>query len=168
MMNYLRIFLFVIVQALVVSRIQLFDGLVLPFIYIFSLLMFPFDTPRWLLLLIGFFTGILMDLFTGPPGLHTSACLLLAFLQPLVQNMLAPREGYDSNLKPTIHKMGLLWYTTYAGILTLVHHTWLIFFEFLRWDKFFFQLFHILLSSIATLLLMILAQLLISPDKKSS
>ena len=109
-----------------------------------------------------------MDLFTGPPGLHTSACLLLAFLQPLVQNMLAPREGYDSNLKPTIHKMGLVWYTTYAGILTLVHHSWLIFFEFLRWDKFFFQLFHILLSSIATLLLMILAQLLISPDKKSS
>ena len=54
MMNYLRIFLFVLVQALVVSRIQLFDGLVLPFIYIFSLLMFQFDTPRWLLLLIGF------------------------------------------------------------------------------------------------------------------
>ena len=168
MMNYLRIFLFVLLQALVVSRIQLFDGLVLPFIYIFSLLMFPFDTPRWLMLLIGFFTGILMDLFTGPPGLHTSACLLLAFLQPLVQNMLAPREGYDSNLKPTIHKMGLAWYTTYAGILTFAHHTWLIFFDFLRWDKFFFQLFHILLSSIATLLLMILAQLLISPNKKSS
>ena len=33
-MNYLRIFLFVFLQALVVSRIQLFDGLVLPFIYI--------------------------------------------------------------------------------------------------------------------------------------
>ena len=31
MMNYLRIFLFVLLQALVVSRIQLFDGLVLPF-----------------------------------------------------------------------------------------------------------------------------------------
>jgi hypothetical protein len=82
--------------------------------------------------------------------------------------MLAPREGYDSSLKPTIPKMGFAWYATYAGILTLVHHSWLIFFEFLRWDKFFFQLFHILLSSIATLLLMILAQLLISPNKKSS
>ena len=87
MMNYLRVFLFVLLQALVVSRIQLFDGLVLPFIYIFSLLMFPFDTPRWLLMLIGLFSGILMDLFTGPPGLHTSACLLLVYLQPLVQNL---------------------------------------------------------------------------------
>jgi hypothetical protein len=79
--------------------------------------------------------------------------------------MLAPREGYDTNLRPTLFKMGTAWYVTYAGILTFVHHTWLIFFEYLRFDHFFMQLLHIVLSAIATMLLMVLAQLLISPNK---
>jgi len=165
MMNYLRILFLVILQALVVSRITLFDGLVLPFLYIFGILMMPFETPRWLLLMVSFLTGMLMDAFTGPPGLHTSACLTLGFLQPLVQKMLSPREGYDTNLRPTLFKMGTAWYVTYAGVLTFVHHTWLIFFEYLRFDHFFMQLLHIILSTIATILLMVLAQLLISPNK---
>lgn len=165
MMRYVYIFIFVLIQALIISRIHLFDGLIIPLLYIFPIMMFPFETPRWLLLLVGLCTGILMDLFTGPPGLHTSACLTLAFFQPIVQKLLSPREGYDSLQSPTIYKMGVTWYLTYAGILTFLHHAWLIFFEFLRWDNFFYQLLHILLSTIATLLLMILAQLLISPNK---
>jgi len=165
MMRYVNIFIFVLIQALIISRIQLFDGLIIPLLYIFPLLMFPFETPRWLLLLVGLSTGVLMDLFTGPPGLHTSACLTLAFFQPIVQKLLSPREGYDSLQSPTIHKMGISWYLTYAGFLTFLHHAWLIFLEFLRWDNFLYQLLHILLSTLATLLLMILAQLLISPNK---
>jgi hypothetical protein len=146
---------------------QPLDGLILPWIYIFGILMLPFNTPRWLMLLIGFAVGWIMDLFTGPPGLHTSACLLLTFLLPSVQKLFSPREGYDVSMKPTVQKMGLAWYLTFAGILTFAHHTWLFFLEVLRFGDFFYQLLHIILSSAATLFLMTVGQYLIFTSKSS-
>lgn len=165
--NILRIAFLILLQALVVSRMQPLDGLILPWIYIFGMLMLPFSTPRWLMLLIGFAVGMIMDWFSGPPGLHTSACLWLAFVQPLVQRLFAPREGYDVSMKPTVQKMGLAWYLTYAGILTFVHHTWLFFMEVLRLDDFFYQLLHIIMSTAATLLLMTIGQYLIYNSKSN-
>lgn len=55
--NILRIAFLILLQALVVSRIHLFDGLILPWVYIFGILMLPFETPRWLTLAVGFVVG---------------------------------------------------------------------------------------------------------------
>jgi hypothetical protein len=165
--NILRIAFLILLQALVVSRMQPLDGLILPWVYIFGILMLPFSTPRWLLLLIGFGVGMIMDWFSGPPGLHTSACLWLAFMQPLVQRLFSPREGYDVSMKPTVQKMGLAWYLTYAGILTFVHHTWLFFMEVMRLSDFFYQLLHIIMSAAATLVLMTIGQYLIYNSKSN-
>jgi hypothetical protein len=167
LINILRITFLILLQSLVVNRMQPLDGLILPWIYIFGILMLPFNTPRWLMLLIGFAVGWIMDLFTGPPGLHTSACLFLTFLLPSVQKLFSPREGYDVSMKPTVQKMGLAWYLTFAGILTFAHHTWLFFLEVLRFGDFFYQLLHIILSSAATLFLMTVGQYLIFTSKSS-
>ncbi len=165
--NILRIAFLILLQALVVSRIHLFDGLILPWVYIFGILMLPFETPRWLTLAVGFVVGWTMDYFSGPMGLHTSACITLAYMQPIVQKFIAPREGYDSIQRPTIQSMGLPWYLTYAGVLTLIHHAWFFFFEVFRFTDFFYQLVHILLSSLATLFLMTIGQYLIYNSKSS-
>jgi hypothetical protein len=70
-------------------------------------------------------------------------------------------------MKPTVQKMGLAWYLTFAGILTFAHHTWLFFLEVLRFSDFFYQLLHIILSSAATLFLMTVGQYLIFTSKSS-
>lgn len=163
----MRIAFLILLQALVVSRIQLFDGLILPWVYIFGILMLPFETPRWLTLTVGFAVGWTMDYFSGPMGLHTTACVTLAYMQPIVQKFISPREGYDSIQRPTIQSMGLPWYLTYAGVLTLIHHSWFFFFEVFRFSDFFYQLFHILLSSAATIVLMTIGQYLIFNSKSS-
>lgn len=165
LINILRILFLVLLQSLVVSKIQLLNGLVLPWVYIFGLLMLPFDTPRWMVLFIGFVTGLMMDFFSGPLGLHTSACVFLAFMQPIIQRALSPREGYDLTQRPTVQKMGLAWYLTYAGILTLLHHSWFYFMEVFRFSDFFYQLLHIVLSSLSTLVLMTIGQYLIYSSK---
>ncbi|MFN6378787.1 MAG: rod shape-determining protein MreD [Flavobacteriales bacterium] len=165
--NIFRILFLILLQNLVVNRMQPLDGLILPWIYIFGILMLPFETPRWLTLLISFAVGWIMDFFSGPPGLHTSACLLLGFLQPLIQRLFSPREGYEINQRPTVQSMGLPWYLTYAGILTLIHHTWLFFMEVLRFSDFFYQLLHIVMSVAATLFLMTIGQYLIYTSKNS-
>ncbi|MFN8777436.1 MAG: rod shape-determining protein MreD [Flavobacteriales bacterium] len=163
--NLLRILFLILLQALVVSKILLLDGLILPWIYIFAILMLPFETPRWLVLVIAFGTGLVMDYFTGPMGLHTTACVVLGYMQPLIQRLLAPREGYEINERPTIQKMGLPWYLTYGTILTLIHHVVLFFLEVLRLHDFFYTLIHVLLSVMATMVLMVLGQYLIYNSK---
>jgi|688.fasta_scaffold21551_5 rod shape-determining protein MreD len=167
LINIIRIVFLVLLQNLVVSRIDLFDGLIFPWIYIFGILMLPFETPRWLTMGIGFVVGLLMDYFSGPIGLHTSACVTIAYIQPIVQKILSPREGYDITQKPTVQRMGLAWYLTYAGVLTLVHHSWFFFMEVFRFSDFFYQMVHILLSTITTLLLMTIGQYLIYNSKST-
>jgi len=165
--NIIRILFLVLLQALVVSRVQLFDGLIFPWVYIFAILMLPFETPRWMVMFIAFFVGLLMDYFSGPIGLHTSACVFLGYLQPIVQKILAPREGYDLTQRPTVQRMGLAWYVTYAGVLTLAHHSWFFFMEVFRFSDFLYQVLHILLSTFATLVLMTIGQYLIYNSKSS-
>jgi cell shape-determining protein MreD len=166
--NILRVLFLVLLQALVVSRVQLFDGLIFPWVYIFAILMLPFETPKWFVMLVGFMVGLLMDYFSGPIGLHTSACVFLGFLQPIVQKILAPREGYDLTQRPTVQRMGLAWYVTYAGFLTLAHHSWFFVMEVFRFSDFLYQVLHILLSTFATLVLMIIGQYLIYNSKNAS
>ncbi len=163
--SFLRIFFLLFLQALVVSRLQLLDGFVLPWVYIFGILMLPFDTPKWLVLILAFVTGYFMDLFTGPMGMHMTACVVLGWLQPMVQRLMAPREGYDAIQEPTIQKMGLSWYLTYAGILTLCHHFVLFYAETLRITPFWYQIGHILFSAIGTLILLVVGQYLIFNKK---
>lgn len=163
--NFIRITFLILLQALIVSRMQVLDGFILPWIYIFGILMIPFETPKWAVLLIAFVTGYIMDLFSGPMGMHMTACVVLGWLQPFVQKLLSPREGYDIVQRPTIQKMGLQWYLTYAGLLTFIHHFVLFFAETLRLTPFFYHIGHILFSSITTLLLMTIGQYLIFAQK---
>lgn len=163
----IRILFMILLQGLIVNKVQLFDGLILPWVYLFALLMLPFETPKWVALLTAFATGVMMDFFTGPMGLHTCACTVLGFAQPRVQSLLAPREGYEITQKPTIQRMGLSWYATYAGILALIHHTVLYSLEVLRFSEFFYLIVHIVLSALATLTLLVIGQFLIYNTKSS-
>lgn len=165
LINTLRIAFLVVLQSLVVSRIQLLNGLVLPWIYIFGILMLPFETPRWLTLLIATGVGLVMDYFTGPMGLHTSACVFLGYLQPVVQKVFSPREGYEVTQRPTVQRMGLTWYVTYAAILAFAHHFWLFYLEVFRFSDFFYTFLRVLLSTIATVALMVVGQYLIYSTK---
>jgi hypothetical protein len=166
--NFLRLLFLVLIQVLIICRIELLDGMMLPWIYIFGILMLHFSTPGWVVILTAFATGWSVDYFTGTGGLHASAATFLGLLQPVVQRFMAPREGYEVTHRPTVQRMGLGWYLTYAGILTFAHHFWLFFLEVLRFSGFFDTLLRVLLSTVATLVLMTVGQYLIYNTSKSA
>lgn len=163
--NTARILFFVALQGLILNRMDLWQGYILPSLYIFGILMLPINTPRVVVLLVSFVTGILVDAFTNTGGLHASACVLLGFAQPIMLRILAPREGFESGQRPTLHDLGWGWFFAYAGILTLIHHSWLFFMEQLRLAPFFLTLGKVILSAAVTLLLMIISQYLIHSPK---
>ena len=156
----LRFLGLLLLQVLVLDHLDMANGYMIPYLYVLFLLTLPFSVAPWAQLLIGFGTGLVMDLFNGTPGMHTSACVLLCYARTLLLPMLAPRGGYEFGRRPTLHHMGTAWFFTHAGVLIAVHHLWLFFAEVYRFDHFINTLFRALLSGAFTLLLCLLAQFL--------
>jgi rod shape-determining protein MreD len=162
-----RFIFFIFLQGLILNDLNLFEGMAIPYLYIVFILMLPIETPRWLELVLGFICGLVMDMFTNTIGIHASACLTLAFIRPLFLKSIAPRDGYEFGQKPTIAHMGFAWYIKYAGVLILIHHSWLFFMEVYSLNGFFITLTRAVLSSVFTLILAVLTQYLAISKKAS-
>ena len=162
-----RFILFIFLQGLILNDLNLFDGMAIPYLYIMFILMLPIEIPRWLELILGFICGLVMDMFTNTIGIHASACATLAFIRPIYLKSIAPRDGYEFGHKPTIPQMGFAWYIKYAGVLILIHHSWLFFMEVYSLNGFFTTLMRSVLSSIFTLTLAVLTQYLVFKKKAS-
>lgn len=166
--HIIRFIFFVLLQALVVNNLNLAEGWVLPFIYPFALMMMPVTSPQWLLMVLGFAMGFAMDSFMATWGMHTSAAVLVGFLQPYVLQLIAPREGYDVYLRPTVQDMGLPWYLTFAALLMVPFHLWLGLLEVFSLKALLEVLGRTALSTLAALVLMILGQYLMFTSKAPS
>lgn len=160
--NILRFLLLVLLQVLVLDHLDVAYGFVVPYLYILFLLMLPIELPAWAQLVTGALTGLVMDLFSSTPGMHMSACVVMMYARLNLLRLLAPREGYEFGMRPTIPRMGLAWFLTYSGLLIMIHHLWLFFIELHRFDSFFGTFFRAVLSAAFTLALCLLAQFLTS------
>lgn len=158
-----RFVLLLFIQVFVLNKLEIGGALnsyFNPYLYILFLLMLPVNLNKLLLLFLSFLTGLTVDLFSNTPGMHASACLVLAFLRPGLLNMIAPREGYEVTLRLNMQSMGISTFLVYAGILTLAHHLVLYFIEAFNFIQFFDLLLRVITNSTATFLLIILSQVL--------
>ncbi len=155
----------VLVQVVLLDNLQI-SRYAVPFLYILFLLVLPFETPGWLLLLLAFLLGFTIDLFEHTLGLHTSATLFTAWLRPGVLRLIAPRDGYTPNTRPGIADYGTGWFLRYTVPLTLAHHLFLFYFEAFSFHHFFNTLARALVSSAFTLGLMLLSQLFVIKNRR--
>lgn len=158
--NVLRFVLLVSLQGLILNDVNLWQGMAIPYLYILFLLMLPIDLPRWAELLIGLATGLAIDMFTNTLGLHASACVLVAYLRPILLKGIAPRDGYEFGHRPTIQDMGIEWFLKYALVMIFIHHLWLFFVEVYSLTGFFTTLLRTVLSTVFTFILVLLSQYL--------
>lgn len=157
--NLFRFVILVLVQVLVLKNIELGMYLI-PFLYVLFILMLPFETPRSLLLILSFISGLIIDMFYDTAGMHAAASVFMGFCRPPVLKLFSPREGYEFGTKPTIQYLGVPWFISYAGILIVLHHVVLFFIEAFRFSDFFFTLLKALTSSATTLMLVVVSQFL--------
>ncbi len=156
--RYILIFiLLVLFQVLLFNNIQ-FSGYINPYIYVLFILLLPVDIPAWLLLIISFFTGVIIDYFSGSPGIHSSATVLTGFIRPYVLRFISPRDGYESGASPSMQAYGFRWFLTYSVIIILVHHTALFYFEVFRLTDFFRTLLRVILSSMFSIIFILLIE----------
>lgn len=165
-LKYLLVFiLIVLIQGLIVNNIEL-DELVNPMVYPMLILMLPFELSVLATLSVAFILGISVDGFSNTFGLHASATMFIGYLRPTVLRYIKPRDGYDPSLLPSIHDMGMGWFIGYSSLFLFVHHLWFFSIEILRFDEFFTILLKTLLSTLASLLLIILLQYIFYTSSK--
>lgn len=163
--NIVRFLFVLLLQGLIVNRLDVMDGMILPQVYLFAILLLPVETPRILTLVIAGVAGMIADLFTGTPGLHATACLILGYVMPLFLRVVSPRDGYEFGEKPTVQSLGLAWYLSFATPMVLIHHFALFFLEVFRFDDFFITLGRVVLSTLGTVVLLVIGQYLIFTQK---
>ena len=159
--NIVRFALLILVQVFVLDRVHL-HYMVTPYIYFLFILWMPFRLSRIAQMLIAFLLGFTLDSFRHNPGFHDAACVLLAYGRPFLINILIPQEGADTNYEePSAKSMGgFLPYMLYAGILTLVHHSWLFILEAWQFGNFWYFIIKTLSSTAISLLLIVMVELL--------
>ena len=163
--NIFRFIILVLVQVLIIKNLEL-GRFINPFIYVLFIIMLPFDTPKWLLLLSGFTLGITIDMFYDTAGMHAAACVCMAYVRPGVLKLFSPRDGYEIGTQPTIQYLGVPWFLSYSGILVLLHHLVLFYIEIFRLSEFFTTFFRVLVSSLFTMLLVVFSQYLFNRKKE--
>ena len=161
----LRFIVLVAIQVFILNNIQL-GGVINPYLYILFLLTLPVQTPRLLLLLIGFALGISIDMFQNSTGIHAFACVLIAFFRPAWLKLVAPRDGFEPDESPGIKKFGCRWFLVYASVLVLAHHIIIFNLEIFRFSDFWSTQLRALYSSIFTIVLIIISQYLMHRPQK--
>lgn len=164
--NTLRFIVLILLQVLIVQNIRLGSYVIL-FPYILFILLLPFETPKMTVMALAFLTGLTVDMFYDSAGVHAAVCTLIGFSRHYILKLLAPREGYDVGLKPTIDSMGAVWFITYAGLIIFIHHLFFFYLEIFRFSEFFRTLLRVILSSIGTFSLVYIIQFLFNTNSKN-
>lgn len=125
---------FVLAQAVVLGRIHLFHYAT-PLLYVYFVISFERNQPKWAGLLWAFFMGLFIDIFLNTPGLAAASLTFIAAIQPYFLILFLPRDAAD-NLKPSMITLGPSKYSTYMITLVTIYCVLfysLEFFNFFNW-----------------------------------
>jgi rod shape-determining protein MreD len=120
-LQIIRFVVLVLLQVLVINHIRL-GGYVHPYIYLIFIMLLPFNTPKWQLLVWGFVLGLTVDLFTGTPGLHAGATTLMAFCRPSIIKLVTGNQKFENITEPNLGQLGGIWFLRYVLCMVLIHH----------------------------------------------
>jgi rod shape-determining protein MreD len=152
------------VQIFIFSNIN-FSSFVNPYVFPLFILLLPFETPRWLLMLLGFFSGLLLDFFLGSVGMHAASCLLLGYLRPVLIGFITPK-GSEFEISPNVYAQGIGWFVIFLGIAMFIYLAFYFLVEAATFMNFFLLFIKILLSTIVSVIFMLIFLFLFSEKKK--
>ncbi len=163
--NILRFIALVVMQVLVFDNIRL-GNYIHPYIYVLFIMLMPFDTPKWRLLVEGFAIGMLVDIFNGTPGLNAAATVFMAYMRPYIIGITTRKSDIEDKTAPSVTEMGLQWFSLYGLLLLVLHNLFLFWLEAFSIRLFGRVLLEVLLSAPFSLFVIILIVYIFKPLKK--
>ncbi|WP_338407977.1 rod shape-determining protein MreD [uncultured Flavobacterium sp.] len=161
--NIFRFILFLSIQIIIFNNMN-FLGYISPFPYMLFIILYPVNGNKTGLLLASFLLGFIMDMFSNSGGIHTAACIVLAYYRPYLFKF-AFGLSYEYQ---TVKLNDVLTPERFSFILftVLIHHFVLFVFEAFQISFFFDILIRTLLSTIFTIILCVIIIYLIKPSRR--
>jgi len=153
----------VLLQALVLNNIN-FMGYINPYLYILFILLFPVRTNRTIIIFLGFFIGLCIDIFTDSGGIHAAASVTVAYARPLFLKTSFGMIYEHQSIK--FYSTELSKRLMYFSLFTILHHFILFSLEIFNSSLIILILKKTLFSSIFTILLCFLTSILISKKRQ--
>lgn len=161
--NSIRFILLLTLQVVIFNKID-FWGYVNPYPYVLFIILYPVNGNKYGLLLASFLLGILMDMFSNSGGVHTAACLLVAYVRPSIF-----RFSFGLSYEyQTIRLNDVLTPERFSFILIVIvlHHLTLFTLEGFSFDMILEILLRTVFSTLFTLIICILIIYLIKPSRR--
>ncbi|WP_269240618.1 rod shape-determining protein MreD [Flavobacterium limnophilum] len=161
--NIFRFLLLLAVQIIVFNNMN-FLGYISPFPYLLFIILYPVNGNKFGLLFASFLLGIIMDMFSNSGGIHTTACLILAYYRPYLF-----RFSFGLSYEyQTVKLNDVLTPERFSFILlsVVIHHFILFILEAFEISFFFDVLIRTLLSTVFTIIICIIIIYLIKPNKR--
>jgi hypothetical protein len=160
--NLIRFILLLAVQVLIFNNIN-FLGFINPFPYLLFIILYPVNGNKNALLLSSFLLGLLMDLFWNSGGIHTTACLTLAYLRPYLFKF-SFGLSYEYQTVKILDKLSPERFS-FIVLSVILHHFTLFILEIFTLMSIWEIIVRTLVSTIYTTILSILIIYLIKPIK---
>lgn len=159
----LNLILLLLVQLPLIHRITLFDK-AFGFFYVGFLLLLPRTLSRSYLMLIGFFSGLLVDVFTNTPGIHASASVFVLFIRNFWLNVVNDDAQEITNLNvASLKKSGMIYF---IFPLVFAHHFLIFVIENGGFHLFGMVLSKVFFSSIFSTSVIFIVNFFISPKRQ--
>ena len=152
-------------QVLLMNRICLW-GYLTPMLYVMFILTLPFQTPRWLVVLLGFAIGFGVDCFSGIMGVHAAATTLIAFMRPMIINLIPYNATLEEHQLPTLWDMHFGWFAGYTLLAAFIHQFMIFFLDSFSLVNFFHLILISVINSIFTTALILIVQCLFYNSSK--
>ncbi len=161
--NIFRFILLLAVQIIIFNNMN-FLGYISPFPYILFIILYPVNSNKSGLLVASFFLGLIMDMFSNSGGIHTTACIILAYYRPYLFKF---SFGISYEYQ-TIKLNDVLTPERFSFILlsVLIHHFILFILEAFKFSFFLDILLRTLLSTVFTIIICIIIIYLIKPNRR--
>ncbi len=158
-----HLLVYVLLQLLVLYKFAIFNT-AFAFFYVAFILLLPPRQSRISTMTIAFFLGLIIDVFSSTPGIHTSATVLVAFLR---YPWLTRLKGTPDDLATIqVHSWGFGSFLLFIFPLIFLHHTLLFTLENGSLNPFMLLFSRIFYSSLLTTLVIVLSNSLIANKRR--
>ncbi len=155
--NSIRFVFLVLLQVFILCNVN-FLGYINPYLYILFIILLPINLSQTKVLFYSFLLGLCVDFFQDSGGVHASACLVIAYLRPVILRFSFGVTYDHQTLKFRSTDFGERF--VYILFMVFIHHLVLFSLEIFNLDHILLILKKTLYSGIFTVLLIIFTMIL--------
>ncbi|MFD2099701.1 rod shape-determining protein MreD [Flagellimonas iocasae] len=162
-LNTVRFVLLVLTQVLIFNNLH-FMGYINPMVYVIFFYWYPIKANRALFMVISFFLGFMIDIFSDTLALHSIASLTVAYARPVVMRFCFGVNYEFQNF--TFKNTTKVQRVTFLALLILIHQMVFFSLEILSFSHILLILKKVLTTGVVTLILCTLFSSLFSPKNE--